>query len=256
MKLKLSHLIALTKVATEAAQQSGDLIQSYADKIIPTQVKRSEATSASQMVTEVDLLSQKMILEYLQPTLKKYKLGLLAEENADDLSRLEHDYFWCIDPLDGTLPFVEHRPGYAVSIALVSRSGESALGVVYDPLTRTLYHAIQKEGVFRNQKAWKLTKGKSNAVYKTIDKGGAVMNACWVLENAPACFYKLPKLEQGSGCLWDYAATSCLYQEIGAWVSDISGNPIHLNQKDSLYMNHHGILFASHPDIAKIQLRK
>ena len=48
---------------------------------------------------------------------------VLTEETEDDGGRLRADYFWCVDPLDGTLPFIEGRPGSAVSIALIARDG-------------------------------------------------------------------------------------------------------------------------------------
>ena len=54
------------------------------------------------------------------------------------IKRLELNYFWCIDPLDGTLPFIEGKVGYAVSIGLVSRDGTPLIGVVCDPYHQTL----------------------------------------------------------------------------------------------------------------------
>ena len=49
-----------------------------------------------------------------------YDLALLTEESEDDRSCFEKDYFWCIDPLDGTLPFTRNEAGYSVSIGLVA----------------------------------------------------------------------------------------------------------------------------------------
>lgn len=34
---------------------------------------------------------------------------------------------------------------------------------------------------------------------KIIQQGGAAMNACWVLEQEPACYFKFPKPEAGGG---------------------------------------------------------
>ena len=75
--------------------------------------------------------------------------------------------------------------------------------------------------------------------------------ACWVLENAPACFVKRPKIQEGGGCLWDYAATACLFEEAGAAVSDSHGNSLDLNSRDSVFMNQTGVLYASHREIAE-----
>lgn len=79
---------------------------------------------------------------------------------------------------------------------------------------------------------------------------GAVMNACEVLDEYylhgnSACYFKPPKIEQGGGSLWDFAATACIFKEAGAWVSDMSGFHLNLNPSHSLFMNEKGILFAS-----------
>ncbi|BBM82065.1 3'(2'),5'-bisphosphate nucleotidase CysQ family protein [Candidatus Uabimicrobium amorphum] len=243
-------LKTLAKIAIDAAIQAGVMIQKYADRDIVVKEKDSGHSRASQIVTEVDFLSQEIILQLIQPTCKKYNLGLLIEESDDDLSRFQKDYFWCIDPLDGTLPFVEKRRGYAVAIALVSRESTPYLGVIYDPPSSTLYHAIKDVGSFRNNEFWKW-KPTYNGTYQQIDRGGAVMNACWVLENAPACFVKKPKPQQGGGCLWDYAATACLFNEMSAFVGDSYGKPLDLNSRASLYMNKKGVVYASHREIAQ-----
>lgn len=250
MKLTEDQLIELSRVAIEAAREAGRMIADHAGQEIEYEKKESGASLASQVVTEVDRKSQAIVLKHLMPTCPQYDLGMLAEESEDDGSRFEKDYFWCVDPMDGTLPFIESRPGYAVSIGLVSRDGVPHIGVVYDPLEHTLYHAARGVGAFFNEEVWSLSSPPSES-YDEIDRGGAVMNACWVLEHGAACFYKKPKKTNGGGCVWDYAATACLYETLGAWVSDIHGQPLDLNREEAPYMNHKGILFASNHAIAK-----
>ena len=82
-------------------------------------------------------------------------MGLISEELKDDSSRFENEFYWCIDPLDGTLPFTEQVDGYAVSIALVSREGIPVLGVVYNPEKNDLYTAVKGEGAYKN--GWPLS---------------------------------------------------------------------------------------------------
>lgn len=249
MRLSDTQLEALRRSAAEAALKAGKIIQAYAGKAKEVRHKNSGSTPASKVVSEADLRSQEIILKYLEPSIRKYDLGLLTEESDDDGSRLKKDYFWCVDPLDGTLPFLECRPGYAVSVALVSKAGDALIGVVFDPLTETLYEAVKDHGVLRNRTRWKPDPDPVSEL-NIIDFGGAVMNACKVLDEAPAVFSKTPKSEQGGGCIWDYAATSCLFAESGAWVSDYSGKPLNLNSNTTLFMNHCGVLFASSPEIA------
>ncbi|MEM7082616.1 MAG: inositol monophosphatase family protein [Pseudomonadota bacterium] len=239
-----TELTALCELAIDAATQSGRLIESRVGGDVSVQSKSAGASAASQIVTDVDLQSQSLILSCLLPAMTTHDLGMLIEETDDDGSRFSKSCFWCVDPLDGTLPFVQNRPGYAVSIALVSREGEPLLGVVYDPCSDTLYHAIRGAGAFRNRQRWRINETQ-NGPTRLVEEGGAVLNACHVLENAPAAFVKNPKPEQGGGAIWDYAATRCVFDEIGAFALDRNGEALDLNPHGSLYMNERGVLYAS-----------
>jgi 3'(2'), 5'-bisphosphate nucleotidase/myo-inositol-1(or 4)-monophosphatase len=196
--------------------------------------------------------------------------------------RFEKPYFWCVVPLDGTLPFAEGRSGYAVSIALVEQSGKPLIGVVYDPASQVLLHAIAGQGSYRNLTPFSQTKHTSKSLMVYADTSfkahakydyavsalescaqslrmdgvifvygsGAVKNACQVLESSQACYLKLPKKEDGGGSIWDYAATACTAHEAGGWASNSDGQPLALNRRDSTFMNHQGIIFASNSQIA------
>ena len=279
MKLAVTELTDLADLAIDAATAAGELIARSRPKEI--EHKSRSGSLASQVVTEVDRRSEAIILELLKPTIKRFELGLLTEEQPDDGGRLSADYFWCIDPIDGTLPFIEGTPGYAVSIALVRRDGTPAIGVVYDPVDETVIHAVAGVGAFRNGRPWvpsssgtKLSLftdksflssqecGQITTVLEQIARdlgltgldvdatAGAVMNACKVLVNPRACYVKLPK-QNGGGSLWDYAGTACIFREAGAVATDIYGERFDLNRTDSTLMCHRGILFASDQPLAQ-----
>ena len=255
MNLTADNLKDLENIAVKAARKSGELIMEYFNKDISVNKKTTGSSLAHKIVTEVDILSQKIILDHLEHTFDKYDLGLLAEESSDDGSRFEKDFFWCIDPLDGTLQFTESREGFAVSIALVSHFGIPYIGVVYDPLRKMMFHAIKDQGAFCNEEKINFEPDpKISNVTKTT--GGAVMNVCWILEKQSFYFLKKPKPEEGCGCLWDYAATSCMFHELGLHVSDAYGNPLEFNNADSVYMNTKGVLYAASSDIVKRILNK
>lgn len=59
------------------------------------------------------------------------------------------EYVWVCDPVDGTAMYARHIPVAVFSLALVI-NGEPSLGVVYDPFTDNLYHAIRGKGAFKN----------------------------------------------------------------------------------------------------------
>jgi len=287
MKLKQNELFLLTQCAISAALEAGQIITQYTKKKVAVKTKKGGASLASQVVTEVDHLSQDIILKTLNSTCEQFDLALLTEESPDDQQRLEKDYFWCIDPLDGTLPFIESTPGYSVAIALISRTGIPNIGVIFDPVTQVLYYAIKGHGAYRNGSPWRLPslnttkqqaltfitdrsfsqhtqytevlkqlkqlcKIQGHSELKIIQQGGAVLNACWVLEQAPACYFKFPKSDLGGGGLWDFAATACLFNEINAVATDIHGQALDLNRPDSTFMNHRGVIYTNNNHLAKL----
>ena len=81
---------------------------------ITRESKAAGGTAASEVVTVVDRTAQEIILKALALALtERYELAVLAEESADSGERLHHRAFWAIDPLDGTLFFVEGKSGYS-----------------------------------------------------------------------------------------------------------------------------------------------
>lgn len=287
MILGPEHLVELCGVAVAAARKAGAFIASQAQKPVTVFYKPGADSLAAQVVTAVDQGAQELILQDLLPTCERFGLALLTEESADDRKRLEMDNFWCVDPLDGTLSFVEGHAGYAVSIGLVSRAGVPLLGVVFDPVTGTLFHGLRGLGAWRNGEPWVLPADRARAcdawltfytdrsflqhplyaqAYAGLDRvarelgflgvrmgeaGGGVLNACRVLMESPACYFKYPKSEAGGGSLWDYAATACLFAEMNGQVSDMYGNALDLNRADSTFMNPGGVLYASSAEIAQ-----
>ncbi len=280
MKLSSGQLSELANLAISAAVEAGRMIARSRPQDI--QHKAAGESLASQVVTEIDRRSEDIIVDTLTPTLERFELGLLTEERPDDGSRLTADYFWCIDPLDGTLPFIEGSPGYAVSIALVGRDGTPQIGVVYDPAEAVMLHAISGLGAFRDGDPWPtepqrggeelavfadrsfLARADHAAIVEALERiardmdlsglrlqatAGGVMNACRVLDGSPACYFKYPG-PTGGGGLWDFAATACLFHEVGAVATDIHGGRLDLNRVDSSFMNHRGVLFATDEDLA------
>lgn len=269
-------LIQLSKIAIKAAHSAGKIIQQYENENVSVEVKKGGESYASQVVTVVDKACETAILAHLLPTCDQLGIALLSEETEDDGSRFEKDFFWCIDPMDGTLAFINKRPGFSVSIALVSKDGTPSIGIVYDPSTDTLYHAIKGHGAFKNGNPWKIKQDNKYLSYVTDQKlkdsprvaeienllsrtviqlnlkgikeiagAGSVLNAIFVLENGPACMFKFPKKENGGGSIWDFAATACIYQELGLSATDFKGERLDLNRKDSTFMNKEGVCYAN-----------
>jgi len=271
--MDLEHL---TQIAIEAARSAGKVIQKYMHDEVLVEKKEGGASYASQVVTAVDRASERVILAHLLPSCEAFDLACLSEETEDDKRRFEKDFFWCIDPIDGTLPFIQKRPGFSVSIALVAKDGTPCVGVVFDPSTNSLYHAIKGKGACKNGSPWVIKHTNKHLSYVTdrklkdtpraaeieallqgmveklglagvqeISGAGAVLSAIRVLENGPACMLKFPKKESGGGSVWDYAATTCIYQELGLPATNFEGGRLDLNRKEGAFMNHDGVFFAN-----------
>jgi 3'(2'), 5'-bisphosphate nucleotidase/myo-inositol-1(or 4)-monophosphatase len=286
MKLTEENLTVLTEAAVAAAREAGDLVAGYLDHDLKVEHKAGRESLASSVLTEVDLLAQELISRSLAEVSVAFDLAFLGEESVDDGSRFEKDYFWCVDPIDGTLPFIQRTPGFAPSIGLVRRDGMPVIGAVCDPYNRVLYHAATGCGVFRDGVPWQLPKpgcwltfiydrsfrdrpeydrtmGELERIaavigldgVDTVGHGGAAMNACWVIENTPACYMKYPRADEGGGSIWDYAATACIFNEIGAVCTDAFGEPLELNRAGSAYLNHRGVIYASDDRLA-VSLRE
>lgn len=276
MILGAPHLEVLLECAIDAAQKGAASIRSYTGNELSVQGKEGGFSPASQIVTEADLQSQRVILETLEQVTKRYDLGTLCEESADNRSRLVKEYFWSIDPLDGTLPFTKDLAGYSVSIALVSRQGDPLLGVICDPRKGTIYSAIRGGGAFKNRESWKpqvkegtltlvcdssfldhslygrtietlnhFTASEGWANVKLRSTGGAAMNGMWVLEEAPALYFKFPRNESRGGSLWDYAASALIVNEAGGRASHFTGGKLKLNNRHTTFMNKEGIFYIS-----------
>ena len=228
MTLDQAALNQLADLAAQAAIRAGEYIATSSQQELEVMHKEGGDSLASQVLTEVDENAQALILEVLEPSFGKFDLALLTEESADEGSRLKKDYFWCIDPLDGTLPFTQGIPGYSVSIALVRRDGEPKIGVIYDPVKERLYRVVRGSGIEINGSPWFAPRALCNepqlrfccdctfasdpdrtrltaemeqfareqgfAEASVHIGGGAVLNACYVLEHPPAIYFKRPRM--------------------------------------------------------------
>jgi 3'(2'), 5'-bisphosphate nucleotidase len=82
--------------------------------------------------------------------LSKTRIPTLSEEGRNILyeERKGWEYFWLVDPLDGTKEFIKRNGEFTVNIALII-NGYPAMGVVYVPVLGDLYFALETEGAFK-----------------------------------------------------------------------------------------------------------
>ena len=221
-------------------------------------------SAAADIVTEVDEEAQKLIFESLNSSIEKYNIGWLAEEGSQDNSRLEKHAFWTVDPIDGTLFFAEGKEGFAVSIALVDKNGNSLLGVVYDPAKDNLYQSAIGQALMVNGSSITTQSDIDSSLTLVLDRGfkdhpwfpmlskefqiqfvgGAVMNVMYLLQYPRAFYMKVPKKRLGGCAIWDLAAAANLCQSSGGSAHFFDGSRLHLNRAERLYFNDVGFVFC------------
>ena len=88
---------------------------------------KADATVVTRADLEINALLKKKLLRLLP------QAGWLSEEEADAPVRLQREFVWIVDPLDGTKEFARGIPETSVSVGL-ARAGCPVLGVVVNPI--------------------------------------------------------------------------------------------------------------------------
>ena len=94
---------------------------------------------------------------------------ILSEEGKDVLyeERRHWEYFWLVDPLDGTKEFIKKNGEFTVNIALIHKD-TPVLGVVYAPALDVCYWAKQDEGAFKDGQKLPLKTASQRNTYKIV----------------------------------------------------------------------------------------
>ena len=131
----MNDLAGLTALATRAALAAGELLKARPERV--------DHKGAVDLVTEVDLASERVIRELL--TREAPGIAIQGEEEGGVTSGTR----WAVDPVDGTTNFVHGYPFYCVSIALIEGS-TPVVGVIYDPVRDRLHAGWQGGGATVN----------------------------------------------------------------------------------------------------------
>lgn len=226
--------------AAALAERAGHLLADRYER-----VEQVDFKGAKDIVTEVDTLSETLILEAIRA--HNPSDAILSEETG------AHDghhgaptsgkgRVWVVDPLDGTINYANGIPYFAVSIAMV-RDGRPAIGVVHDPvrdetfaaaaggpafLNGTRIHAPEAKGLGDYVVSLNITgtaAGRPNArvrraVRAVRNMGSAALALAYVAHGRFDGF-----VQSGGLSLWDIAAAGVIAECGGAVVTDLQGGP-------------------------------
>jgi len=128
------------EVAEKTAREAGEVLLENLGK-----VKEIEFKAKNSLVTEVDKLSEEIIINNIKKSFPSH--GIFAEESGRDSE--SSDYLWLVDPIDGTTNYAHAYPFFSVSIALEIK-GDLKIGLVYDPVKDEMFTAVQGKGAYLN----------------------------------------------------------------------------------------------------------
>lgn len=202
----------------------------------------SHKEGVNNLVTEADHASEKAIMEVIK---KQFPDHHILSEEAGEI-RMDSEYKWIIDPIDGTVNFAHGIPLNCVSIG-VEHNGMIVMAAVYNPHLDELFFAEKGKGATLNDKTIRVSEqtqtiraclvtgfpytyinipnGPLEIFERFIRKGipvrrlgSAAIDLCWVAAGRFDGFYE-HKLEP-----WDSAAGYLIVEEAGGKVTDLDGN--------------------------------
>ena len=97
-------------------------------------------------VSSADKRTEKTIIEELQKAHPEY--GIITEETGI-INKSNVKNRWIIDPIDGTMNFLNGIPQFAISIAY-EENNEIICGVIFNPITNEMFCAEKGNGAFLN----------------------------------------------------------------------------------------------------------
>ncbi|TSD02986.1 MAG: inositol monophosphatase [Parcubacteria group bacterium Athens0714_16] len=244
------------QIVIDIIKKAGDILLEYYKKDYPVFEKDNKTP-----VTEADFSSEKFICEELR---KNFDYPILSEETVNDKNRLQSEFVWIVDPLDGTKDFISGSGEFTVVIGL-SRKQTPFLGAVYRPTTKELYFAETGNGAYLqkyNNEPIRLSVSNVNIFTeskivsshfndefeKVIEQinpksktrvGSVALKACLIAEGKfDAYFYFGSRMSE-----WDTCASEVIVKEAGGNISDLFGKQRLYNQSDTVRRN--GVIISN-----------
>ncbi|MEA1989611.1 MAG: 3'(2'),5'-bisphosphate nucleotidase CysQ, partial [Pseudomonadota bacterium] len=148
------------------AKQAGEVIMDIYNKDFEVEFKADESP-----LTEADKAAHNLIVAGLLALDQQNgtQIPILSEEGKGIpyAERKDWEYFWLVDPVDGTKEFVKKNGEFTVNIALIHKD-TPVLGVVYAPALDETYWAKQGEGAFKDGQKLPLKTAEQRETYKVV----------------------------------------------------------------------------------------
>jgi len=167
--------------------------------------------------------------------------GWLSEETADAPERLAGGLIWLVDPIDGTRDFIRGRPGWAVSVALIS-SGRPLFGMLCAPARDEFWQGQAGSGSFLNgRRLAASSRSMLSGSRVPADRLDAADHDLTLVEKPNSIALRMAMVAADSADLvatlrwgweWDIGAAALIAREAGAAVTDAFGQALNYNKRD------------------------
>ena len=149
-----------------AAKRAGEAILEVYDSDFAVEQKDDKSP-----LTLADKRSHEIIENVLEQTVtaNNSTVPILSEEGKEIPydERIKWEYFWLVDPLDGTKEFIKRNGEFTVNIALIHKH-KPVLGIIYIPVKDVFYFATINFGAYKLENSSILTEDLS--IEELIDK--------------------------------------------------------------------------------------
>ncbi len=256
MSKLLSHLPALCNTVQRIAQEAGQITLEHFEEGMMIE---SEAKGDGSPVTIADKRAEEYIAKQLKeavPSVQVIGEEACAGGVCPDLRNEE--YFWLVDPIDGTKEFIKGSPEYTVNIALI-KNHVPILGVIYAPALGEMYYAHNEGEAMRwmeesgSEKPIRVRKPSRNGLTVIASRNRGVEKINAYLED-----YKVEKIiHRGSSlkicavangkadlypgfgltCEWDTAAGQAILTAAGGELVSMDGAPLRYGDKVGHFNN-------------------
>jgi myo-inositol-1(or 4)-monophosphatase len=246
--------------AIALARRAGNLLLDVAQQAHTVRTK----STPFDLVTEADVASERLIVDAIRERFPDH--AILAEEGTgqeSDRGPDEIEHLWLVDPLDGTTNFAHGYPTWAVSLAL-AEWGQVRLAVTLEPLRDELTWAERGQGAWLRTGDTERRLQVSNAPaleqallatgfsynrtlphQNNLREFGAIMPQVQGVRRAGAAVLDMAHVAMGrlDGYWelllkpWDWAAGWLLIEAAGGRVTDLDGNPWHLEAQSMVATN-------------------
>ena len=139
MRLNSPQINLITKACMKASRS---LIRDFGE-IENLQVSTK---GPGDFVTSADKRTEKILIDELQKAHPEY--GIITEESGF-INRSNTKNRWIIDPIDGTMNFLNGIPQFAISIAY-EEENEIRCGVIFNPIMNEMFVAEKGNGSYLN----------------------------------------------------------------------------------------------------------